>query len=399
MRERSILTLNAGSSSLKFAIFAGSRAPRRLWSGAIDRIGLPGARFHLSDARGTRVLDQSGKIGTHVEALERLLVAIERQVDGPPLGGVGHRVVHGGPECDCPKRVTSANLDRLKRLTALAPMHLPANIAGIEAVSAARPDLPQVVCFDTSFHHDLPRIARLSGLPRALQEAGYRRYGFHGLSYEYILRALRADGVDVDRERTIVAHLGNGASMCAIRNGRSVETTMGFSTIAGLPMGTRSGDVDPGLLLHLMIEDGMTPQDVSRILYTESGLLGLSGISRNMQELLASDAAGAAEAVDYFCHHTRRHLAGLTASLGGLDRLVFTGGIGANSWQVRSAICEGLEYLGISLDRGANARGATVISASGGRVVVEARQTDEEAMIAGHVCAMLSRSRTEKSGV
>lgn len=399
MPEHAIMTLNAGTSSLKFAIFVGRRAPRRLWSGAIEKIGLADARFRLSNARGTRVLDQSGRIGSHVAALARLMTAIERDLDGPPLGAVGHRVVHGGPECDCPKLVTPAILDRLKRLTPLAPMHLPANIAGIEAVATARPELPQVACFDTSFHHDLPRIARLSGLPRALQDAGYRRYGFHGLSYEFILRALRADGVDVARERIVVAHLGNGASMCAIRNGQSVETTMGFSTIAGLPMGTRSGDIDPGLLLHLMIEDGMTPQNLSRMLYTESGLLGLSRISRNMQELLESETAEAAEAVDYFCHHARRHLAGLTASLGGLDRLVFTGGIGTNSWKVRAAICEGLEYLGISLDRGANARGAKMISAPSGRVVVEARQTDEEAMIAGHVCAMLSRSRTEKSGV
>lgn len=399
MPEHAILTLNAGSSSLKFAIFAGRRAPRRLWSGAIEKIGLPDARFRLSDARGTRVLDQGGRIATHVEALERLMNAIDRDVDGPPLGAVGHRIVHGGPECDCPKRVTPAILDRLKRLTPLAPMHLPANIAGIEAVAAARPDLAQVACFDTSFHHDLPRIARLSGLPRALQDAGYRRYGFHGLSYEFILRALSADGIDVARERIVVAHLGNGASMCAIRNGQSVETTMGFSTIAGLPMGTRSGDVDPGLLLYLMIENGMTPQDLTRLFYTESGLLGLSGISRNMHELLENDAAAAAEAVDYFCHHARRHLAGLTASLGGLDRLVFTGGIGANSWQVRAAICQGLGYLGVTLDQGSNARGAKVISVSRGSVVVEARQTDEEAMIAGHVCTMLSRAKAEASGV
>lgn len=393
MPERAILTLNAGSSSLKFAIFAGSGAPRRLWSGEIERIGLPAARFRLSDARGTRVVDETGVIDTHTAALERLLTAIERDVDGPPLGGVGHRVVHGGPDCDCPKRVTPALVARLKRLTPLAPKHLPANIAGIEAVRAARPDLSQVACFDTSFHHDLPRIARLSGLPRALQDAGYRRYGFHGLSYACILRMLRDEGVDVDRERIIVAHLGNGASMCAIRGGRSVETTMGFSTLAGLPMGTRSGDVDPGLLLHLMTEDGMTPQALARMLYDDSGLLGLSGISRNMQDLLHSDRPEAAEAVAYFCHHARRHLAGLTAVLGGLDRLVFTGGIGANAWRVRAAICEGLDYLGVRLDRGANVRGDRVVSARDARVVVEARQTDEELEIARHVCAMQSPAR------
>lgn len=399
MPERAILTLNAGSSSLKFAIFAGARAPRRLWSGTIEKIGQPGARFRLSDGRGTRVLDEAGRIGSHAEALERLMRAVERDIDGPPLGGVGHRVVHGGPDCDCPKRVTPAILERLKRLVPLAPLHLPANIAGIEAVGAIRPELFQLACFDTSFHHDLPRIARLSGLPRALQEAGYRRFGFHGLSYAYILRTLREAGVDVARERIVVAHLGNGASMSAIREGRSIETTMGFSTIAGLPMGTRSGDVDPGLLLHLITAAGMTPAEVSHLLYHEAGLLGLSGQSRNMQDLLASDTPEAAEAVAYFCHHARRHLAGLTASLGGLDRVVFTGGIGAGAWRIRAAICEGLGYLGIRLDPGANARGDGVISARDAGVVVEVRPTDEELEIARNVCAMQSPARKIHSGV
>jgi len=390
MSEGAILTLNAGSSSLKFAIFANGGKSRRLWSGAIEEIGLPGAHFRLSDARQTVVGDEMGRIDTHEVALDRLFAAIERQSDHLGLAAVGHRVAHGGPECDCPKPVTPALLAQLHRLVPLAPLHLPANIAGIEAVCAARPDLLQVACFDTSFHHGMPRLARLSGLPRAMQDAGLRRYGYHGLSYEYILGALRGDGVDVAREKIIVAHLGNGASMCAIRGGQSIETTMGFSTLAGLPMGTRSGDVDPGLLLHLLTERQMTAEELSRLLYAESGLLGLSGVSRDMKDLLARPEAEAAEAVAYFCYHARRHLAGLTAAMGGLDRLVFTGGIGANAPQVRAAICEGLGYLGITLERGANARGARVISVPRAPVTVEARQTDEEAMIAGHVRDMLA---------
>ena len=385
MSDSAVLTLNAGSSSLKFAIFSNVERPRRLWSGAIERIGLPGARFRLSDARGAVFREETGTIADHDTALKRLLLAIEHEASGVKLVAVGHRIAHGGPDCDCPEQVTPTLRARLQQLTALAPLHLPANIAGIDAVRIARPDLTQIACFDTSFHRDLPPIARLSGLPRALQDEGLRRFGFHGLSYEYIVKALRDAGVAVDAERIVVAHLGNGASMCAIRDGKSLETTMGFSTIAGLPMGTRSGDVDPGLLLHLLIDKEMTPEAVSQMLYAESGLLGLSGISRNMQELLQRPDDAAAEAVAYFCYHARRHLAGLTATLGGVDRLVFTGGIGANAPQVRAGICDRLGYLGIELNKSANLRGDPVISTGSVGVTVEVRQTDEEAMIAGHV--------------
>ncbi|KGF71096.1 acetate kinase [Hoeflea sp. BAL378] len=385
MSDSAVLTLNAGSSSLKFAIFTNVERPRRLWSGAIERIGLPGARFRLSDARGAVFREETGTIADHDTALKRLLLAIEHEASGVKLVAVGHRIAHGGPDCDCPEQVTPTLRARLQQLTALAPLHLPANIAGIDAVRIARPDLTQIACFDTSFHRDLPPIARLSGLPRALQDEGLRRFGFHGLSYEYIVKALRDAGVAVDAERIVVAHLGNGASMCAIRDGKSLERTMGFSTIAGLPMGTRSGDVDPGLLLHLLIDKEMTPEAVSQMLYAESGLLGLSGISRNMQELLQRPDDAAAEAVAYFCYHARRHLAGLTATLGGVDRLVFTGGIGANAPQVRAGICDRLGYLGIELNKSANLRGDPVISTGSVGVTVEVRQTDEEAMIAGHV--------------
>lgn len=250
MPEQVILTLNAGSSSLKFALFTASVHPRRLWSGAIDRIGLPGARFQLSDARRTEVLDEPGRLDSHEAALTRVPNALD-------LVAVGHRIVHGGPDCDCPKRITPALLARLHRLTSMAPLHMPPNLAGVQAVQAARPDVLQLACFDTAFHHDLPRMARLTALPRAYANDGIRSYVFHGLSYEYIVKTLRDDGVNTDAERIIIAHLGNGASMAALRGGKPVETSMGFSTISGLPMGTRPGDLDLGIVLYLMQEKGI----------------------------------------------------------------------------------------------------------------------------------------------
>lgn len=390
MTERVILTLNAGSSSLKFALFTAVGNPRRLWSGSIDRIGLPNARFQLSDARKTVVVDEPGSLDCHEAALTRLLSAIASLPGALDLVAVGHRVVHGGPECDCPKRVTPALTARLRRLTSLAPLHIPPNLAGIDAVLATRPDLLQVACFDTSFHHDLPRMAQMTALPRALTDSGVRRYGFHGLSYEYIMETLQKDGVKTGAERIIIAHLGNGASMAAIRGGCPVETTMGFSTIAGLPMGTRSGDLDPGILFYLMREKGMTSDEVSDLLYNQSGLLGISSVSRNMQDLLDSRKDAAVEAVDYFCYQARLHLARLTGALGGLDRVVFTGGIGENSAGVRGRICAELGYLRISLDSAANKAGPGVISKPGAGVTVEARSTDEEKMIACHVAAKLA---------
>lgn len=387
MPEQVILTLNAGSSSLKFALFTASHNPKRLWSGAIDRIGLSGGHFQLSDARSTRIVDEPGKLGTHEAALTRLLKAIASLPGSLDLVAVGHRVVHGGPQCDCPKDVTPALLERLRRLAYLAPLHMPPNLAGIDAVQAARPDLPQVACFDTSFHHDLPDLARMTALPRAYAKDGIRRYGFHGLSYEYIMETLHHDGVDVDAERIIIAHLGNGASMVAIRNGLPIETSMGFSTLAGLPMGTRTGDIDPGILLFLMQEKGMSPDEVTALLYEKSGLLGMSGISRNMEDLLDSPDEAAAEAVAYFCYQARLHLARLTGALGGLDRVVFTGGIGENSPEIRGRICAGLGYLGVHIDSAANKAHRTKISKPDSRVIVEARATDEEQMIARHVAA------------
>ncbi|HEU03115.1 MAG TPA: acetate/propionate family kinase [Aurantimonas coralicida] len=394
--DPTILVINCGSSSVKFALFLADEPMERLWSGAIERIGLRNGNFRAVDAQGGPVIDESRDVVDHETALRLLLDGIGQHLPGPPPSAVGHRVVHGGPECDCPLVVTAAVEARLRELVPLAPLHQPHNLAGIAAVRNASPGLPQVAAFDTAFHHGLPRLATLTALPRKFRGEGIRRYGFHGLSYEYAVDALRRNGVDVERERIIVAHLGNGASMCAVKAGQSVETTMGFSTVAGLPMGTRCGDLDPGIVLHLITEQGMTVEGVQRLLYEESGLLGLSGLSRNMADLLArQDVPEAAEAIDYFCHHARRHLAGLTAALGGLDRVVFTGGIGANSPEIRSRICDGLAYLGLRLDARRNANHARVISTDASSVPIEAFKADEELIIARQTRDLLRMSFSE----
>lgn len=384
--DRTILVINSGSSSVKFALFATQAALPRLWSGAIERIGLVNGHFHAVDADGVTQIEEAADVADHNAALRMLLDTVEQRASGAPLAAVGHRVVHGGPDCDCPLIVTDAAEERLRRLIPLAPLHQPNSLAGIAAVRSARPNLLQVACFDTAFHHGMPRLAKLTGLPREFYGQGVRRYGFHGLSYEFVVNALRRSGVEVDRERIVVAHLGNGASMCALEGGRSVDTTMGFSTLAGLPMGTRCGDLDPGIVLYLLAEKGLSIDLIRHLLYEESGLLGISGSSRNMQDLLAQSAQpSATEAVEYYTYQVRRQLGALTASLGGLDRLVFTGGIGANAAVIRAKVCTGLAFLGITLDSKRNGAGERLISAHDSRVAVEAFSTNEELMIASHV--------------
>ena len=386
-----ILVINCGSSSVKFAVLTSERSPLRFWSGSIDRIGVANTRFHIVDNQGQTVIDQADPIADHETALAQVLDTIDRRASQLALAAVGHRIVHGGADCDCPVIVTSAVETRLQQLVPLAPLHQPHNLAGIAAVRKTRPSLSQIACFDTAFHHDLPRLATLTALPRAFYGEGVRRFGFHGLSYEYIVDALRRSGVDVDHERIVIAHLGNGASMCAVSGGRSVETTMGFSTLAGLPMGTRCGDLDPGIVLYLLKAKGMTVERVEHLLYEESGLLGVSGVTSNMQDLLSRpDTQTAIEAVEVFCYQARRHLAALTATLGGLDRVVFTGGIGANAPIVRAKICAGLEYLDLKLDEARNASNDPIVSAHSSRVAVQALPTDEELTIARHVREMLT---------
>lgn len=392
MSAAAILVLNAGSSSLKFAVFGADRLTDRLSHGAVTGIGTDNAQFALKAKGDGPATVRRGAFDTHEAAFGAVLANISNE----HLVGVGHRVAQGGPDCDCPMPVTPDLLDRLRDLVPLAPLHLPANIAGIDAVAALRPDLPQVACFDTAFHNAMPRVAQMTGLPRDMETPQLRRYGYHGLSYEYIIDALARDGVDVAAERIVVAHLGNGASLAAICGGRSIETTMGFSTISGVPMGTRSGDIDPGLLLHLQIRHGMTRAELEDLLTRRSGLLGLSGVSRDMRVVIDRHDAAAAEAIRYYCYHVRRHLVSLTAPLEGLDRLVFTGGIGANAAPVRTLICAGLGYLGVVLDAEANAASRTTISAPGAPVTVEVRQTDEEAMIADHVTRLCPGCETVK---
>lgn len=394
-----VLVINSGSSSVKFALFdLSADEPDRMCSGVLERIGLDSGRFKARDMDGSPLIDEPEDIPNHVVALDVLLAWIEQQTIGAELVGVGHRVVHGGPDCDCALRVTPALEAHLKRLVPLAPLHLPHNLAGIAAIRLRRPDIVQVASFDTAFHHGMPGIAKLTGLPKKFAEDGIRRYGFHGLSYEYVVENVRRhDGPKAADGRLIIAHLGNGASMAAIRFGRSVETSMGFSTLAGLPMGTRSGDLDPGVLLHLLIQQKMPPEALQHLLYEQSGLLGLSGLSRNMSDLLQQPSNPAAgEAIDYFCHHARRHLAGLTASLGGLDRVVFTGGIGANSPEIRARICEGLDYLGLVIHEKRNAQQERVISAPDSPVQIEAFQTDEELVIARHTRDVVGAPRTAR---
>ncbi|KUO65390.1 MAG: acetate kinase [Alphaproteobacteria bacterium BRH_c36] len=399
-----ILVINSGSSSIKFATFDLARVePQRVFSGALERIGLEAGRFLATNNHGEVLIDETQELPNHVVALDLLLAWIEKRPSDSSLTAVGHRVVHGGPECDCALRVTPSLEAELKQLIPLAPLHLPHNLAAITAIRLRRTDLIQVASFDTAFHHGLPRVAQLTALPREFEDDGIRRYGFHGLSYEYVIEDVRRhEGAEAANAKMIIAHLGNGASMAAIQNSRSVETTMGFSTLAGLPMGTRTGDLDPGIMLHLLIEKKMQPEALQHLLYEQSGLLGLSGLSRNMSDLLEHQEMPAArEAIDYFCHHARRHLAGLTASLGGLDRVVFTGGIGANSPEIRARICAGLDYLGIIVDPDRNGTKKRVISADTSPVRIEAFKTDEEFVIARHtrdVLALLPAAKAYAHG-
>ncbi len=377
-----VLVVNCGSSSIKLGVFEA----RRIWSASVERIGQTDSHLQLSE--GSR--PPAGPVADHDTALRMLFDAVSQRAGSSALSAVGHRVVHGGLEFDGP-RLLDADLEAtLRGLVPLAPLHMPRNLAGIAAARRVWPQLPQVACFDTTFHRTLPPRAAMMALPRTLFDAGVRRHGFHGLSFEFVVEALRASRVNLLRERIIIAHLGAGASMCALKDGRSVETTMGFSTLAGLPMSTRCGDVDPGALLYLQSARGLTVEQLQHVLYRDSGLLGVSGVSGDMKVLLArAHEPGPAEAIDLFCYQARRQIASLAAVLGGLDRLVFTGGIGANAPAVRARICAELGFLGIALNEGRNLGMARLISSDASSVAVEAFETDEEIVIARHVRRVL----------
>jgi len=387
-----IITLNAGSSTVKFALFeAGPDGPAPLARGLAETLGgQRRLRVEATAEAPAEAMQWPAGGDFHAEALARVLAWRQARYPAAPILAAGHRVVHGGLEFAAPIAVDAAVLERLAALIPLAPLHQPHNLAGIRAAAAAWPGVPQVACFDTAFHRGHPYVNDTFALPRALYEEGVRRYGFHGLSYEYIARRLREIAPEQAAGRVVVAHLGNGASMCALRDGRSVASSMGFSALDGLPMGTRCGQLDPGVVLYLMQHKGMDAAAIADLLYKESGLKGLSGLSGDMRELEAAGTPEAAQAIAYFVFRIRRELGGLAAALEGLDALVFCGGIGEHAFQVRAAVLEGMAWLGLELDRDANRRGEGVITAPGSRVPAFVIPTDEEAMIARHVLELLA---------
>lgn len=388
-----VLALNTGSSSLKAGLFAAEADgdPRPVLRAQVEGIGTA-PHLKARDASGTTIAERrwTGAEPSFEALLGALLDVLQGHGGAGRLLAAGHRVVHGGPERDSPARVTEALLAELDRLTPLAPLHQPHSLAPIRAVAALRPGLPQVACFDTAFHHDMPPVAARFALPREYEASGVRRYGFHGLSYEFVARRLRVLAPGLARGRVVVAHLGSGASLCAMRDGRSMETTMGFTALDGLVMGTRCGALDPGVVLYLQQARSLTPGEVEDLLYRRSGLLGVSGLSADMRALLASQDPRAREAVELFVYRLAGEAAALASALGGLDGLVFTAGVGENAPAVRAAACARLAWLGTTLDPAANAAGAGRISAPGSRVEVWVVPTDEEATIARHTLAMLS---------
>jgi len=389
-----ILVLNAGSSSIKLAVFGerGGELALELRGQVEGLYTMP--RFAAHDATGRVVAEKSwGRTDLgHDGAVEYLTDFLQHHLANHRLIGVGHRVVHGGLEFTAPVRVEPKTLEALERLIPLAPLHQPHNVSPIARLLKRAPELPQVACFDTAFHRTNPDVAQRFALPAELHEAGVQRYGFHGLSYEYIAAELPRVDARAAAGKTIVLHLGNGSSMCAMEAGRSVATTMGFTAIDGLAMGTRCGALDPGVILYLMSERKMDARAIERLLYNESGLLGVSGISSDMRTLLASTAASARLAIDIYVYRIRRELGSLAAALGGLDAIVFTGGIGENAPAIRERVCRDAAWLGIELAAAANATGGPRISPPNSRVSAWVVPTNEEIMIARHTQRVLGRA-------
>ncbi len=381
-----ILCVNSGSSSLKFALYQCADSTEHLLAtGAVEQIGLPNGRLWTRDHDATMLTEKPSDFPNHQEAVRTILTTI-KQLSLPHPTAVGHRLVHGGPHHMTPERVTPQLLASLRSVISFAPLHLPSALQAIEAVTTQYPHAPQVACFDTAFHRRMPEVAQSFPLPRSFWEDGLRRYGFHGLSYEYIMDKLGAAS-----GRTIIAHLGNGASMAAVRDGQPLDTTMGFSPTGGLMMGTRSGDLDPGLLLYLLREKHYTAEQVDRLVNHEAGLLGVSGASSDMKTLFEQQAANpaAALAIAMFCYQLRKQLGAFIAVLGGLDTLVFTGGIGEHAATVRWDVCAGLAYMGLQLDAHRNAAHAEVISTIQSRCTVQVIPTNEDLMIARHTHALI----------
>ncbi len=382
-----ILSVNSGSSSLKFAFYNMGEHEKLLFSGAFSGISLPEGNLHIKDSNGQTIINQKLTRFGHQDCITKLFDGLKGQGYLEKIEVIGHRIVHGGVKYTQPCLITSDLVNDLDELVLFAPEHLPQQLKVIEAIIKDYPNLKQVACFDTAFHRTMPKIAQMYALPRWVYEEGGIRYGFHGLSYEYIVEELKNENdIDLENKKIIIAHLGNGASMAAIKGGRSIDTTMGFSPAGGLMMSTRSGDLDPGILLYLFNEKNLNSLQVNKIINHQSGLLGVSEISSDMRELLAkeSENTDAAEAVDLFCLQAKKHLGAFAGLLGGIDMLVFTGGIGENSAPIRERICRNMEFLGIHMDINLNNTNSFVISADDSPVVVRVMKTNEELMIARH---------------
>jgi acetate kinase len=395
-----ILTINGGSSSIKFALFDADHLLRRILAGRIERIGLPGATFVVKGLNKADNFTRSVTAANHTAAVGVLMDWIEERIRRGELTAVGHRVVHGGPKYSAPQRITPEMVEELHQLQPFDPEHLPEEILLTEAFHRRFPDLVQVACFDTAFHHDLPRVAQLLPIPRRYEAQGVRRYGFHGLSYAFLIEELaRVAGPQAARGRVILAHLGNGASLAAVCEGKSMDTSMGFTPTGGVPMSTRSGDLDPGLVWYLARTEKITAKKFNEMVNFQSGLLGVSETSSDMHDLLEreTDDVRAAEAVALFCYQVKKWIGAFAAALGGLDTLVFAGGIGENAPVIRSRICDGLGFLGIELNEKQNVASAAVISAETSPVAVRVIHTDEEWMIAKTVCRVLGLAIGEEN--
>lgn len=390
--SRAVISLNAGSSSIKFALFSlEADGLVHAYAGKLEGIGTA-PHLAVRDADGATLIDRRWDVGaalTHEALLDDLFAWLQTHLADHEIVAAGHRVIHGGDAFSRPARIDDELLVLLDALCPLAPLHQPHNLAAIRAVAALMPGLPQVACFDTAFHHCRPAVAARLALPRVFHDRGIRRYGFHGLSYEYIARRLRETRPDLAQGRVIVAHLGNGASLCAMADGRSVDSSMGFTALDGLMMGTRCGTIDPGVVLHLQMQEGMAAAEVAALLYSRSGLLGVSGVSSDMRTLHLSDNPHAAEAIDLFVWRAVREIGALIAVLGGLDGLVFTAGIGENDPAIRAAICARLRWAGVVIDGNANLCNAETISAPDSAVEIQVISTDEERMIAIHTLESL----------
>jgi acetate kinase len=390
-----ILTINSGSSSVKFALFQLGQAETLVLSGRMERIGLAAGVFKVKGADGAKLVEKPMALPDHAAAFEALFAWLKDQPDAKNLQAVGHRIVHGGPKYTQPAIIDQELIASLKKLIPLAPDHLPHEIEAIEIVARSNPSRTQVACFDTAFHANMPRLAKMYALPREYEAAGVRRYGFHGLSYEYIMGELKSEsGAETANGRIVIAHLGNGSSMAAVRQGACIDTTMGFTPTAGLVMSTRTGDLDPGILVYMLREKGLTADQVNELVTQRAGLLGVSGTSSDMVDLLESEKhdAAASDAVELYCRQAKKFLAAFAGMLGGLETLIFTAGIGENCPSIRWRICDELGFLGIQIDDRRNDANARVISADESRVQVGVIKTNEELMIARHCFARMRKA-------